>query len=447
VTGEQEVREAPAPAEDLAPVQIDLAGLWGHRFPSPELVQAAAALFPGLPAQDGHAPPGLGRRPGANPLRLADRRRAYLTISPGTIALRLHDPARAERTAERQASHERHRIDQMGLSLAEGRDTPPPRGRIREWSAKSRARMWRTFGELDWTPVVGLGRCPAAVTLTYPGDWLTVAPDSPTCQRHIDLLKRRWLRAWGEPMTGGWKWEFQRRGAPHWALFCAPPTTRAGAHRPSRRPALGDGLPFNRWLSVTWADIVAHPDPEERARHLAAGTNVEWQIGLRASDPRRVAAYFSKHGQFAAKEYQNWPPPEWGETGTGRYWGYLGLDKATATVEVRLPEADRIARTLRRWSRQRHRQGQAPLLREARVPRYRGGHRVETDLPVVGLAGALLAAAYRPRKRRVRRRTVYMRHGPAGFVSVNDGPAMASVLARLIPAELSTGPPEEGSGP
>jgi len=37
---------------------------------------------------------------------------------------------------------------------------------------------------------------------------------------------------------------------------------------------------FRTWLSVTWADIVAHPDPEQRRRHRAAGTGVDYAEGL-----------------------------------------------------------------------------------------------------------------------------------------------------------------------
>lgn len=28
---------------------------------------------------------------------------------------------------------------------------------------------------------------------------------------------------------------------------------------------------FKRWLSITWTDIVDHPNPEERRKHEAAG--------------------------------------------------------------------------------------------------------------------------------------------------------------------------------
>ena len=53
---------------------------------------------------------------------------------------------------------------------------------------------------------------------------------------------------------------------------------------------------FRRWLSITWADIVAHPDPEQRRKHRAAGTGVDYAEGIRLTDPRRMAVYFAKYG-------------------------------------------------------------------------------------------------------------------------------------------------------
>jgi hypothetical protein len=49
---------------------------------------------------------------------------------------------------------------------------------------------------------------------------------------------------------------------------------------------------------------------------------------------------------------------------------------------------------------------------------------------VIGLAGAQLVARHRARRRTVRRRARYLANG-AGFVCANDGPALASGLARL----------------
>ena len=155
---------------------------------------------------------------------------------------------------------------------------PDPPGRaITEWSRKSRAAMCRTFAELDYTPLLECGRIPAMVTLTYPGDWEAVAPDGASVKRHMVLWRKRFQREWDEPARYIWKLEFQRRGAPHIHLWMAPP------HAVGR-----SGRKFRDWLSQEWADIVAHPDPEQRARHLLAGTAIDILNGLRAVRPQTL---------------------------------------------------------------------------------------------------------------------------------------------------------------
>jgi hypothetical protein len=50
---------------------------------------------------------------------------------------------------------------------------------------------------------------------------------------------------------------------------------------------------------------------------------------------------------------------------------------------------------------------------------------------VIGLAGAQLVEAYRPKHRKVRRRAKRMQRG-RGWISVNDGPAFAFEVARYL---------------
>lgn len=181
---------------------------------------------------------------------------------------------------------------------------------ISEWSRKSRASMVRRLCSLDYSPLFADDdHAPAVITLTYPGDWLAVAPDGASAKSHVAALRKRYQREYGMPLRGVWKMEFQARGAVHFHIFCAPPT----------------GAGFATWLSKAWADVVDAPDPTERAAHVGAGTRMDWAEGLRASDPRRVAVYFTKHGSanFGDKEYQNRPPAEWLTEGKvlGRFWG------------------------------------------------------------------------------------------------------------------------------
>ncbi|WP_461480157.1 rolling circle replication-associated protein [Mycobacterium sp. HUMS_1102779] len=94
------------------------------------------------------------------------------------------------------------------------------------------------------------------ITLTYPGDWEVVAPDGASVKRHIVLWRTRFQREYGESARYIWKLEFQRRGAPHIHLWMAPPMSPGRSCRG-----------FAQWLSETWAQVVNHPDPEQKSRH------------------------------------------------------------------------------------------------------------------------------------------------------------------------------------
>jgi hypothetical protein len=355
---------------------------------------------------------------------------------------------------------------------------PGKRTEVTAWTRKSRAKMTLTLASLDWSYLGQVTGLPAMVTLTYPGDWLTVAPSGKAVKAHLQAFLVRWERAWGEPLTGAWKLEFQDRGAPH--VHIGPvvvPLGKAGDGRrlsrqaeavlrqraqvkrlrramanahPDRggtsegfiaakerydralrvkprasRPAVGDGLPFNRWLSAVWADIVNHPDPAERERHLRAGTGVDYAEGLRCADPKRLAIYFSKHGSRRDKEYQNTVPDEWREQGKGpgRFWGYWNIKPCRVMVELSRDEHLLMSRTLRRlsersavWNPETRRVETVKATRDVAVRRRR------TD-PLTG--------EVRVRKRKVRRPVRRLKYH-RGFVCVNDAPKLAAELARLV---------------
>jgi hypothetical protein len=419
------------PVPDYAPSIRDI---WAPKFPRADLVPLAASQFRPLPAWKGEEGP-----------------RWRITISPGAVSVGSKDLARAERTYDRQAGY----VDEATGEVRTGRahraidvnaamrtmsaddltrlaayveehgcfpwESDIPVREITEWSRRSRARMFRTFCELDFGPLLEREGIPAMVTLTYPGDWLTVAPSGKAVKRHLKAFRKRWERAWGQQILAIWKEEFQDRGAPHIHLFTVVPDGRSP-----------EGEHFRQWLSAAWADVVGHPDPEERRKHGLAGTGVDYAVGLRSRDPRRIAVYFSKHGLFGAKEYQNEVPPEWKEPGRGpgRFWGFWGLKKCTAVVELAPHAAALAARTMRRWA---HAQG---VTYETSVPRTRGGA-VQADGAVIGLAGAELVEARKPRKRKVRRRTKRMRNG-RGWVALNDAPAFALDLARYLDSEVDS---------
>lgn len=209
--------------EDGVDAELSAADALGLRFPGPELVASAAALFE--PAQPwAHGRDRVGTEPESGRFRI--------TIGPGVVRLAWTNPVRAQKASERAVNHHRLDVATEVDRIKVGRDTPDPPGRaITEWSRKSRAAMCRTFAELDYTPLVESGRVPAMVTLTYPGDWESVAPDGASVKRHMVLWRKRFQREWGEQARYIWKLEFQRRGAPHIHLWMAPP------RRPSPDPA------------------------------------------------------------------------------------------------------------------------------------------------------------------------------------------------------------------
>lgn len=374
--------------------------------------------------------------------------RYRVEVSPGSVRITRRDHVKWDRRQER-ARHARRTAERLRLvreaaePCHEGCFRPSCVGcrrydkadtaaKITAWSAKSRNAMRLRLAALDYAPLFvnffGTDTTPAMVTLTYPGDWLAVAPDHATVRGHVRELEKRWNRAWadhGHPFVGIWKREFQRRGAPHYHFLLSIPTH----------------VEFRAWLSETWADVVGaewcgtrcwedwaggrdyvsvKPGKAccERGRHVQAGTGVDFHEGARAVDPRRLAFYFAKHGEYAAKEYQNQGPAEWlAKGGVGRFWGVIGLESAARAVEVDPATAQAVARTLRRLERSKR------FAMEVRTLRCKC-HR--TADPATG--------EMRPNHTKgcFRSNTVVVRRfrGSLGYVIANDGPALAVALAR-----------------
>jgi hypothetical protein len=398
------------------------------------MVTAAAALFE-------PAPPwacGAERR-GVEP----ESGRFRIYIGPGVVRLGWTNPVRAEKTTERAVGYHQKDVDDakchvrndLELSADHGdravvsstrrspteSDQSGTGGLITEWSRKSRSSMCRTFAELDYTPLVESCRVPAMVTLTYPGDLEAVAPNGASVKRHMVLWRKRFQREYGEPARYIWKLEFQRRGAPHIHLWMAPPMS------PGR-----SGRGFARWLSETWADVVDHPDAEQKARHLLAGTAIDVRNGLKAHDPKRLAIYFTKHSSpnlHGDKEYQHIVPELWQQPGRGpgRFWGVYGLKKAIAVVEVAQDAYLAARRIVRRWSRSLAMYGDSTIrFPTAVVPR--------TAVRLVPRVNYKTGAVVHRRVRR--RRTLCNQGGLAGgYALVNNGPEFAVQLVSALQAD------------
>lgn len=301
-----------------------------------------------------------------------------------------------------------------------------PAGVIRGWSTRSRARMVSAFAGVDVSPLfAGSAGWPVMVTLTLPCCWVRVAPTAADFQAAFRRFQMRYVRAWGD-FRCLWKLEFQSRHpearcsceycagvddgrAPHLHLFIAEP---AGLSMGRQQ------LPFREWLSLAWADSVAHPDPGQRAAHIRAGTGVDLPSGLRARDPRRLAVYFSKHsGAGGMKEYQHRIPKCWPKG--GRFWGIIGLDRPSLDVLLTEDEFIQVRRILRRWSRS--------------MVFY--GDSVTTIRPRTRVVSRLRGRRYR--RTRVRAQLFIASRLIGGTAVVGDGPAMARVLAQAVQAVRS----------
>lgn len=317
--------------------------------------------------------------------------------------------------------------------------------RITEWSKKSRARMVRAFGEYDWSTLLDPARPLGMITLTYPGDWLEVAPNGKAVKRHMRLLQLRYRRLFGEPLRGAWKLEFQERGAPH-------------VHIVAPVPALAGGMIFERWLSLTWAAIVGADwcgrncwDPTgegrvlkgaaccERGRHTAAGTAVDFSETGKMTDPKRIAVYFLKHSakNLDNKEYQNVVPAAWSGDGDGpgRFWGVWGMSKVLGGLELDVEDFVTARRVARKVMRARSKRVVAQRTFH-RVMKESGGTRRCAEPSHGGSCWDRTEAREAARRAadRVPKRWTFGSSGAmtGGFLMVNDGPGFALDLSRAL---------------
>ena len=433
---------SPAARVAQSPALVDAPHpeLWRPAFPPAELVAVAAA---GL-WDAGYERRLLARRPVAG-LGTPEGPRYFVTVAPGALRFRRADPARYQRRLEREyvkrgqlvalsvawLGYEAERAAVRALIagglLLPGDALParldplaehPSRQRITEWSAKSRANMvWRML-TLDYSPLYAEGRRPAMCTLTMPDGWEAIAPTGAAFKVLFRAWRKRYARAWGEELRCVWKLEFQRRGAPHLHMLTAPPT---GLSRCGRT--------WRDWYSQSWADVLGlvegHPARDDVVWfHSRPQTCANYAEGLRCSDPRRVAVYFTKHGLLRDKEYQHAVPVAWQEEGAGpgRFWGTPGLEPVEKSAELEAGDVVRLARLARRYDR-----ANSPITRDhAGTPR--GGVRVvDVWRTKVNRRTGEVTLTRRTVRRRVRRlRATY------GFLAVNDGPAVADVLSRAL---------------
>ncbi|MEM9890948.1 MAG: hypothetical protein AAF962_08810 [Actinomycetota bacterium] len=399
-----------------------------------------------------------------------------LVIAPGSVRAKVAKPSQAERLlAELDALGEmeafmEQQAEQLGLDLdaldpleaarleAAGRrfdqaaasrlaalEEGRPWNVVTAYSRKSRQRCRQMVAETDWyTPLQRDDSRIGMLTVTYPGDWATWAPDPDTCTKHRHALEKRLRRALDYMPSFIWVREFQGRGAPHFHMAGVFPTRI-------------DGERLERWLSRNWFEVVGSGNP----KHFEAGTRIDWSKGADASDPNRMAAYFTAYTTGEnGKEYQHHPPEGWSNPNgsVGRHWGARGCTRIREELRISPAQLVEAQRFLRRYIASQKRTKRYSVDRQARtVTRHASGW-LATYTDRHGQPQARTCATeseawkwlatQRPGEGR-RRRSVNRRWKLASLVGTeagftfltNDGPALALAVATATTLKEETWPP------
>jgi len=203
------------------------------------------------------------------------------------------------------------------------------RNKIREWSLPSRRRAFREIAAVQWSQFVSV----LFITLTYPE---TFPASGRPCKRHFQKFMQRWNRRF-DKMVGLWKFEFQKRGAPHFHLW-------VGLDRPVSSRDLDE---LREWVSRAWFEVV----DSGSEKHLDAGTQVD-VCRFQNHAARYIKGYLRKDG---AKEYQNVVPD--GFAAVGRFWGFVGgLKPSWRVVDLEGSQFFLIKRMMRRYLQSRVRE-------------------------------------------------------------------------------------------
>ncbi|MEM9131471.1 MAG: hypothetical protein AAGA59_01615 [Actinomycetota bacterium] len=269
-------------------------------------------------------------------------------------------------------------------------------GVVQGFSRRSRMRLRAAGASIDWAAAQTPASQMAMLTLTYPDDWRTACPTPADLLAQRKALEKRFKRATGYRMRFLWKREFQERGAPHLHMYGWWPR------------AIADEW-FTKWLSANWYEVVGTGNP----LHLQAGTGVDHEESLKMSDPNRVGNYFASYASNGKyKDYQNVAPEGWVNPNgsVGRYWGYVGLQRMHADVQISHGDMMRLERLLRSYL--------ASQKRTHRSRSSRNGTRLDGN---------------RKRYTNKRYKLPTLKGTTAGFTFLtNDAPALAVELARAI---------------
>lgn len=224
-----------------------------------------------------------------------------------------------------------------GRSLYKAATARRARGRVSQFSEKSRRRLAKVCAGISWGAMPFL-----FVTLTYPGELARevyvdgVGPvvvesygkDGRRCSADLRAFRERWEDRFGPPVAV-WKREYQERGAVHFHLAIL-------------RPEGVSLVEMQRWVKEAWFQIVGSGQDDHRRR----GTGVE----VMRKPP---VAYFACHGQHGRdkKGYQNEVPVDCANP--GRFWGLWNLAPEWDRVDLSPNEFVELRRIMRAWAKSR----------------------------------------------------------------------------------------------
>lgn len=187
------------------------------------------------------------------------------------------------------------------------------RGKITEFSGKSRQKMMETLCKIDRDAHT------LFVTLTYPGLW-NASPS--VWKRDLDVfwkaVKKKYPYA-----SAIWKIEPQQRGAPHYHLL-----------------VWGVDYMHHQWIAYRWWKIVGSGDKQ----HLFAGTNVQ-----KIKSRNGAMAYVSK--QYMGKDVKLSDEQKARMGSMGKWWGVLARNDVPWSERIAAPIPEVIGVHVKRLAR------------------------------------------------------------------------------------------------
>jgi hypothetical protein len=168
------------------------------------------------------------------------------------------------------------------------------------YSRESRNRFLKTLISINYS-IMGI---PLFYTLTYPGEY---SNNPKRWKRDLETFVKRLERIYPE-LSGTWRLEPQRRGAPHFSGFlwgCDDLSTMEGKKR----------------FSQMWFEVVGSGDE----KHLRAGTGIDKAEGDLMKWIFYMAKYQTKIEKGGVSQEFDYP--------VGRYWGLFNRKKISISKQ------------------------------------------------------------------------------------------------------------------